>query len=81
MKDYQDLREEVIRLISETLNISPDVITETSAIADLSADSIQLFELLLAFERTYQVETSYDDIVGLRTVGDIVLYIKRVTLE
>ncbi len=81
MKEYQDIKEEVIRLISDTLNIPSESVTETSAIADLSADSIQLFELLLAFERTYQVETSYDDIIGLRTVGDIILYIKRVTSE
>ncbi len=79
MKEQLAIKDEVIQLIANTLSISPQSITEASGIADLSADSIQLFELLLAFERTYRIETSYDDIMGLRTVGDIILYITRVT--
>lgn len=70
--------QEVIKLMATSLGIDESVITEESVIADLSRDSIQLFELLLAFENAYTVETSYDDVVRLYTVKDVVDYIARV---
>lgn len=78
MKDYQEIKEEVMGVVALTLNIAPDTISEESDITDLSEDSIQLFELLLAFEKKYEVATSYDDIAKLHTVGDIVRYVERV---
>lgn len=77
-KSYQDIHDEVVSIIAKTLGCSSADMHESSAIADLSADSIQLFELLLAFEEAYKVETTYDDVVRLHTVGDIVAYVARI---
>jgi acyl carrier protein len=78
MKTLDAVREEAYAVIAEALNISAVTIRDDALVADLSADSIQLFELLLAFERFYEIETAYDDVVRLHTVGDIVEYIGRV---
>jgi len=78
MKTYQEISEEVRKIIADALHCPVEQVTESSVIADLSADSIQLFELLLAFEKAYGIETSYDDVVKLHTVEDVVKYVKRV---
>lgn len=78
MNAYSEIKDEVISLIKQSLNLHEVEVTEQSKIADLSEDSIQLFELLLTFERTYQTETAYEDIVRLHTVADIITYIERV---
>jgi len=78
MKNYQQIKDEVIKIISDTLNISHMEISEKSSISDLSEDSIHLFGLLIAFEKTYGIETTYEDIVRLHSVGDIVEYVQRV---
>lgn len=77
MKNYQEIKEEVVKLIAVTLNISEVDIHEDASLADLTEDSIQLFEVLLAFEKKYDVETSYDDVVNLHTVGDVVRYVQK----
>lgn len=75
MKTKDEILKEIREVIVGALNVNEDAITEDTKIADLSEDSIQLFELLLAFERKYATETTYEDVVKLHTVGDIVLHI------
>ena len=77
MKDYQEIKEEVISLIASTLSISEGGVREEATLADLTEDSIQLFEVLLAFEKKYDIETAYDDVVQLHTVGDVVHYVQK----
>lgn len=72
------IAQEVITLIATSLGTSESMITEDSVIADLSRDSIQLFELLLAFEKAYELETAYEDVVKMQTVQDVVNYVGRV---
>lgn len=78
MKPREDIQNEVTDLIARTLNLDATTMTEADRINELSPDSIRLFGLLLAFESHYDIETAYDDIVVLNTVGDIVSYIAKV---
>lgn len=78
MKSYAEIAGEVRSFIARALNMATEGVVEESVIADLSADSIQLFELLLAFEKEYEVETVYEDVVKLHTVRDVVEYVGRV---
>ncbi len=78
MTDSSDaIFKEVQGIICNTLAISADTVTPDVHIADLSEDSIQLFELLLAFEKKYNTETTYEDVVSLQTVADIVAYVQK----
>ncbi len=70
---------ETITFIADQLDIPPQNITATSNVADLVSDSIKLFELLVAFEQKYQTKVSYEDVVNIHTVDDIVQYIERIT--
>ena len=77
MKSRDEIFTEVVSVIATALNRPAEGMSEESKIAELSADSIQLFELLLAFEKHYEMETAYDDVVNLHTIGDIIDYLLR----
>lgn len=77
-KNLSEIEEEVLGIIASVLNNLSSEIKKTDSINDLSHDSIQLFELLVAFEKFYAIEAAYEDVMKLETVGDIVSYVQRV---
>ena len=54
---------------------------ETSFKEDLGADSLDLFELVMALEDEYSVEIPSEDLEKLLTVGDVVNYLKDKGVE
>ena len=69
--------EEMKSIIAEQLNCSEDQITEeTSFKEDLGADSLDLFELVMALEEKYEIEIPAEDLTYLTTVGSVMEYIK-----
>lgn len=75
MKTKQEIFEELQEFVSKTLDLDVDQIKMESKLSELSTDSIQLFELLMAFEKTYGFEVAYEDVVKLRTVNDVVEFL------
>lgn len=72
--------DKVIDIIKEQLNIDDVEITEeTSFKDDLGVDSLDLLELVMAFEEEYSIELDPEELEGIQTVGDIVEYIKKYT--
>lgn len=69
--------ERIADIIREQLNLDDVEITEeTSFKDDLQADSLDLFELVMAFEEEYGIEIPSEDLEKLATVGDVIDYIK-----
>lgn len=69
--------ERIAGIIREQLNLDNVEITEeTSFKDDLDADSLDLFELVMAFEEVYNVEIPSEDLEKLETVGDVMDYIR-----
>ena len=69
--------ERIAGIIREQLNLDNVEITEeTSFKDDLDADSLDLFELVMAFEDAYIVEIPSEDLEKLETVGDVMDYIR-----
>ena len=50
---------------------------ETSFKEDLGADSLDLFEMVMALEEEYDVEIPTDDLENIQTIGDVEEYIKK----
>ena len=70
--------EEMKSIIAEQLNCSEDQITEeTSFKEDLGADSLDLFELVMAFEEEYGVSIPSEELENMATVGDVIRYIQE----
>ena len=68
--------------IADQLSVSEDEVTlEASFKDDLDADSLDLFELVMALEEEYDVEIPSDDLAELNTVGDVINYLKDKGVE
>jgi len=69
--------EKMKEIIADQLSVDADSITEASSFKeDLGADSLDLFELVMAFEEAYNVEIPSEDLEKLETVGDVMDYIR-----
>lgn len=74
--------ERVKELIEEKLNADGmDITEETSFKDDLNADSLDLFELVMALEDEYSVEIPAEDLQSLLTVGEVINYLKEKGVE
>lgn len=74
--------EKMKELIADQLSIDADTITEESSFKDdLGADSLDLFELVMALEDEYSVEIPADDLQKMATVGDVMKYLKSKGVE
>ena len=72
--------EKIVDIIREQLNIDDVEITEdTSFKDDLGVDSLDLLELVMAFEEEYSIELDPEELEGIQTVGDIREFIKKYT--
>jgi len=64
-------------IIVEQLSVNPEQVTpEAKFIEDLGADSLDIVELVMAFEEEFGVEVPDSDAEKLLTVGDVVKYIE-----
>lgn len=74
--------EKVKTIIADQLGLKPSDITLTSNFKeDLGADSLDLFELVMALEDEYSVEIPSEDLEKLVTVGDVMEYLKEKGVE
>lgn len=74
--------ERVKEIIEEQLNLEGVEITmETRFKEDLEADSLDLFELVMAFEEEYGVEIPSEDLEKITTVGAVIEYMQAKGVE
>jgi acyl carrier protein len=77
MGDYNTDREQVfadvIRIMAETLEISPEEITaDLNFNSDLPFDSLQLYEFVIDVEERYNIRLPDEVLDQVKTVSDIV---------
>ena len=72
------VEEKVKKIIAEKLSVELDeVIPDASFVDDLGADSLDLVELIMAMEESFDIEISDDEAEKLQTVQDAINYIKE----
>ncbi len=72
--------ERIRKIIANTLKVDESKITESASFTeDLGADSLDLVELIMAFEDEYGVEIPDEDAQKIRTVGDALEYVRART--
>ena len=70
--------ERVAEIIREQLNQDNAEITEATRFKeDLEVDSLDLFELVMAFEEEYGVNIPSEELEHLLTVGDVITYMQE----
>ena len=78
MEMFDKLKE----IIAEKLGAEVDEITEESRFKeDLEADSLDLFELVMAIEEEFGASIPSEALEKLATVGDVVEYMKKQGIE
>lgn len=74
-----NILERVIDIVAEELAVDTDEVNESSSfIEDLGADSLDVVELVMAFEEEFDVEIPDEDAEDIRTVEDAVNYLEDV---
>ncbi len=72
------IEEKVIDIIVEKLNVPRDKVKpEASFVDDLGADSLDLVELVMGMEEAFGMEISDEEAEKLRTVKDVIDYVKN----
>lgn len=70
------LEEKVIGIIMEQLDVTrEECVPEASFIDDLGADSLDLVELIMEMEETFNVRIPDNEIEKIRTIKDVLDYI------
>ena len=70
-----NIDKKIIKLIAKTLELKEkDIKPETRLVQDLEIDSLDLVDLVAAFEEEFNIEIADQDIKKLQTVHDIIEY-------
>lgn len=81
-KENRNMLEKIKEIVADQLGIDEDDIElESNFKEDLEADSLDLFELVMALEEEYGVEIPSEDLEKIATVNDIIEYLKNKGVE
>lgn len=73
-----NLEKRVFAIIVEQLGASKEeIVPEASFVDDLGADSLDIVELVMAMEETFDIEIPDDAAEKMLTIGDVVSYLKE----
>lgn len=72
-----EIRDKIVSIIVDKLGVEPaEVTTEASFTNDLGADSLDTVELIMEFEKEFNIAIPDDQAEKITTVGDAIRYIE-----
>ena len=71
-----DVGKRVVAVVSKKFNIKEGINASANFIDDFGADSIDVVELIMAFEEEFGIEIPSESSEKIHTVGDAILYIE-----
>ena len=78
----QEILNEIVPIIAEKLGVDPSEVTmEASVTNDLGADSLDTVELMMEFEKNFNLSIPDDQQENIQTVGDVVKLIEKMRAE
>ena len=77
MSTDETIKDMIVRIV----HCEREQITPTTTWKDLKADSLDLVQLLIATEDTFNIEISDEAAEGLTNLGDFVAYVDRCLAE
>ena len=74
----QDILNRVKKVTVEELGVKEEEVVESASFTeDLGADSLDVVELVMAFEEEFGIDIPDDEVGQIKTVGDAVTYISN----
>ncbi len=72
------LAEQIRKLVAEQLGVDRNQVTpQASILDDLGADSLDVVELVMAIEESFDIEIPDEAIEAMRTIGDVENYVAQ----
>lgn len=73
-----EIKSKVVAIIVDKLGVEESVVTnEASFTNDLGADSLDTVELIMEFEKEFNIAIPDDQAETIQTVGDAISYIEK----
>ena len=70
--------DKIKKIIVDQLGVDENKISEDSSfVDDLGADSLDIVELIMAFEEEFDMEIPDEDAEKIKTVGDAIKYLSK----
>jgi acyl carrier protein len=74
----EDILNRVRKVTVEELSVKEEEVVEAASFTeDLGADSLDVVELVMAFEDEFGIEIPDEEVGEIKTVGDAVNYVKK----
>ncbi|MBG99252.1 MAG: acyl carrier protein [Solibacterales bacterium] len=71
-----DIAEKVKEIICEQLSVEESEVTDDASFVEtLNADSLDIVELIMAFEEAFDIEIPDEQAEKIRSVGDAIAYV------
>ena len=75
-----EIQRKITEIVVNKLGVNPvEVTPEASFTNHLGADSLDTVELIMEFEKAFNIQISDDDALTISTVGDAIAYIEQHT--
>lgn len=72
--------DKIREIIVEQLDVDEDKVTNDASITeDLGADSLDVVDLVMSIEESFDIEIPDEEVENIKTVGDIVKFIEAKT--
>ncbi len=72
-----ETQQKVVEIIASILTITSDKILPQSTFKDLGADSLDIVEMIMAFEEAFGIEIKDEEAEQIKTVGQAIELIHR----
>lgn len=73
-----EISSKVVEIIKDKLNVdAQDITPEASFASDLGADSLDTVELIMDFEKEFDLQIPDEDAEKISTVGDAIKYVEE----
>lgn len=79
--EKQEIRSRVIAVVAEKLSLDAAAISDASTLQNLGADSLDMVEIIMQLEETFDVSIDDEKAERLETLSDVVNYIHQLLSE
>ena len=73
---YMSTQDFVIKAIADIVNIPQEKVTLETKLGDIAHDSIKLFELFIRLENELKGSLSYEEVMHIESVGDVIRFVE-----
>lgn len=71
-----EIADRVKQIIVDNLSVDQAAVTDSATFADLGADSLDTVDIIMAFEKEFDIKIPDEKAEGIKTVGDAIAFIE-----